>query len=368
MRVLLSTVGTRGDVQPLIALAEAVRARGHVVRLCVPPNFTAWAAAHGFEAVAVGIEMRAPRAGAAPPATPALVTDLITNQFDVLHEATRDCDVLLGAGAHQYAARSMAELRGIRYVNALYAPSALPSEANTRAWNERSRDRVNANRARFGLPAVEDVLSHIVTDEPWLAADATLAPLPARDDMRVRDAGAWLLVDDMPHDDALARFLEAGAPPVYVGFGGMPVPDGTARTVIDAVRRTGARVILASGWADLAAIDTGDDCLVVDEVNQQRLFTQVAAVVHHGGAGTTHTAALAGAPQVVVPLFGDQPYWAGRVQALGIGDTVPVAALSAGALATALEAVLDGGTRARAAAVAASMVTDGAERAAAWLT
>src|SRR5258708_8893132 len=92
-----------------------------------------------------------------------------------------------------------------------------------------------------------------------------------------------------------------------------------ARVGIEAVRAKGRRALVSRGWADLALIDDRDDCFVVGEVNQQALFGRVAAVVHHGGAGTTTTAARAGAPQLVVPQIGDQPYWAGRVPDRGIG-------------------------------------------------
>src|SRR5262249_7680152 len=137
MRVLLSVVGTRGDVQPVIALALEVRELGHEVRLCVPPNFVEQAQGLGFAATSVGIERRAPRAGAAGGAAATQpIPDLIADQFDTVGAAAKGCDILLGANAHQYAARSVAELYGIPYVNALYAPTALPADDNTRAWNE----------------------------------------------------------------------------------------------------------------------------------------------------------------------------------------------------------------------------------------
>src|SRR4051794_27344117 len=150
MRVLLSVVGTRGDVQPVISLALEVRKLGHEVGLCLPPNFIEWARALGFATTPVGIEMRAPRPGAV--ASPPL-PDLITDQFDTIGAAANGYDILLGANAHQYAARSIAELHGIPYVNAVYAPTALPGDENTRAWNERARERINSNRQRLGLAA-----------------------------------------------------------------------------------------------------------------------------------------------------------------------------------------------------------------------
>src|SRR5450756_2108023 len=86
------------------------------------------------------------------------------------------------------------------------------------------------------------------------------------------------------------------------------VAEDASRVTIEAVRAQGRRVLVGRGWADLALIDDRDDCLAVGEVNQQALFGRVATVMHHGGAGTTTTAARAGAPQVVVPQAGDQPY------------------------------------------------------------
>ena len=118
--------------------------------------------------------------------------------------------------------------------------------------------------------------------------------------------------------------------------------------------------LLARGWADLAPIDGQDDCFAVGEVNQQALFGRVAAVVHHGGAGTTTTATLAGAPQVVVPQWADQPYWASRVADLGIGAAHDVQAPTTGSLSAALRTALTPKTRARAAAVAGTIRTDGA--------
>jgi len=125
-------------------------------------------------------------------------------------------------------------------------------------------------------------------------------------------------------------------------------------------RAHGRRLVLGRGWAELDRIDDGQDTLVVGEVNQQALFGRVAAVVHHGGAGTTTIAALAGAPQVIVPQLVDQPHWARRVAELGIGAAHDGPVPTADSLARALEVALAPATRARAMAVAAEIRTDGA--------
>jgi vancomycin aglycone glucosyltransferase len=178
----------------------------------------------------------------------------------------------------------------------------------------------------------------------------------------VVQTGAWILSDERPLPAELVAFLDSGEPPVYVGFGSMPMraSKDVARVAIEAIRAQGRRVLVSRGWADLDLIDDRDDCLVVDEVNQQALFGRVAAVVHHGGAGTTTTAARAGAPQVVVPQIVDQPHWAGRVAELGIGAAHDGPTPTFESLSAALRTALTPETRGRARAVAGTIRTDGA--------
>ena len=215
---------------------------------------------------------------------------------------------------------------------------------------------------------MDNVRDHVFTDHPWLAADPTLAPWPEPADLDVVQTGAWILPDERPLPAELEAFLDAGTPPVYVGFGSMPRPaKDIARVAIEAIRAQGRRVLVARGWADLALIDDRDDCFAVGEVNQQALFGRVAAVVHHGGAGTTTTAARAGAPQVVVPQMADQPYWAGRVADLGIGAAHDGPTPTTESLSAALRTALAPETRARATAVAGTIRTDGATVAATLL-
>jgi vancomycin aglycone glucosyltransferase len=154
---------------------------------------------------------------------------------------------------------------------------------------------------------------------------------------------------------------------VYVGFGSMRAPQDLARAAIEAIRAQGRRAVVGRGWADLALIDGRDDCFAVGEVNQQALFGQMAAVVHHGGAGTTTTAARAGAPQVVIAQWADQPYWAGRVAKLGIGAAHDGPAPTTESLSAALSAALSSETHARATAVAGTIRTDGTTMAATLL-
>jgi vancomycin aglycone glucosyltransferase len=399
MRVLLSTIGSRGDVQPLVALASQLRALGQEVRLCVPPDFRDWIESLGFAVTPIGPELRKMTA-ASPPATPApfsperrrqLAEGTVATQFETIASAAQDCDIIVGATALQIAARSVAEKMGIPYVFAAYCPIVLPSPhhappplptipgltpapatADNRELWARDAERfndlfgpaLNSYRASMGLAPVDDVRSYIFTDRPWLAADPTLAPWPDPADPAVFQTGAWILPDERPLSRELETFLEAGEPPVYFGFGSIRAPQDLCRMMIHTARALGRRAIVSRGWADLSLVDTEPDCLAIDEVNQQALFKQVAAVVHHGGAGTTTTAALIGAPQVVIPQMYDQHYWAQRIHHLGIGTAHAAGTPTTDSLTDALEHTLQPEVGARAQSIATAVRRDGAPMAA----
>ena len=167
------------------------------------------------------------------------------------------------------------------------------------------------------MDPIDDVLDYVLTDHTWLAADAALAPVPATPGREIFQTGTWVLADRTPLPADLEAFLESGEPPILVGFGSMPAAGDMTRRLIGAARAVGRRIIVSRGWADLDLIDDAPDCMAVGDVSHDVLFPRVAAVVHHGGAGTTAAAARAGVPQVITPMFGDQFYWASRIVDLG---------------------------------------------------
>jgi vancomycin aglycone glucosyltransferase len=398
MRVLLSTIGSRGDVQPVVALALHLRELGQEVRICAPPDFGEWIGTFGIPFVPVGPEVRqtaAPRPSAvqAPP-TPEqlrkLMEDTVAGQFKAITAAARGCDILVAGMSLQFALHSVAEQIGIPYVYAAWCPITLPSQhhappplpswaqpptvgtadnrtlwiQDAKRWNELWAEAINSHRSAAGLAPVSDVRSHILTSRPWLAADPTLAPWAETADLDVVQTGAWIRADERPLSPELEAFLDAGEPPVYFGFGSMRTSQDVSQAILKAARAVGRRAIVSRGWAGLSLPDHEPDCFTVDEANLQALFTRVAAVVHHGGAGTTTTAAQAGAPQVVVPQMYDQHYWAKRVHLLGIGTAHAPGAPTADTLTEALSHTIQPDVAARARAVAASVRTDGAEIAA----
>ncbi len=398
MRVLLSTIGSRGDVQPLVALALRLRVLGHQARLCVPPDFRAWIEGLGLEMVPVGPEVRGsatsrPPAEAPPPPPPTpeqirgLIDETAATQFQAIGAAAAGCDAVVAATAIQIAAGSIAERHDIPYVFAAYCPIVLPSPhhappplpgrapasavaetrelwaRNAEHFNQTFRDSLNPQRASLGLALVADVRDYMFTNRPWLAADAVLAPWPDPSDRAVFQTGAWIVADERPLPRDVQLFLDAGEPPVVFGFGSGRAPRDAGQAIIGAARAAGRRALVSRGWAELAADGNAPDCLTVGEVNFQALFPRVAAVVHHGGAGTTTLGALAGTPQVVVPQVYDQHYFAHRVQELGIGVAHAPAAVTAESLTMAIDQAMRPEVSVRARAIATHVRRDGAERA-----
>jgi vancomycin aglycone glucosyltransferase len=395
MRALFSTIGSRGDVQPAVALASHLKGLGHEVSVSVPPDFREWIESLGIAVIPIGPEVRSfarSRPMGTQPQSPLtlqqqrqMVEASVATQFETLTSAAQGCDVIVAATALQVAARSVAEKMGIAYVFAAYAPVVLPSphhapppmrplpghappatNDNRELWaqdatrfNDLFGAAVNAGRASLGLGAIGDVRSHMFTDQPWLAADTTLGPWPDRTDSGVFQTGAWILPDERPLSRELDRFLDGGDPPIYFGFGSTRAPEEAGAAMVHAARALGHRAIISQGWFDDSLVDGEPDCLSIGEVNVHALFARVAAVVHHGGAGTTTAAALAGVPQVVIPNHYDQHYWAQRVHTLGIGMAHTAGAPTKDSLTSALAQSLRPDMAARARAVAGSVCRDG---------
>lgn len=391
MRILLSTIGSRGDVQPLVALGLQLKELGQDVHLCVPPDFREWIEGLGLTVTPIGPELRSTGKsnpmGSRP--TPEQIRQMmegtVATQFETITAAAQGCDMIVGATALQVAAPSIAEIMGIPYFFTAYCPAVLPSphhappvltlhgdksvtmtnyselwEQDAQRWDMQWRDILNTQRTTRGLSPVSEVRRHILTDQPWLASDPMLGPWDDHQDESVFQTGAWMVKDERPLDSELEAFLDAGDPPIYFGFGSISAPQGLNEAMIKSARALGRRAILLKGWADLALLDDAQDCIAIGEVNQQALFKRVAAIVHHGGAGTTHAATRGGAPQVLIPQHYDQYYWAGRVQELGIGVAHRQNTPTTESLTSALEQTLQPEVIAHAQSIAKAIRSDGA--------
>jgi sterol 3beta-glucosyltransferase len=373
MRVTIIAIGSRGDVQPYVALGRGLAAAGHDVRVATHAPFRELVCEHGLEFAAVaegalsrGGETRSGRAWARHGSRlmPHWV-GMLRDGASVARQRLADCwgategaDAIVVSVLGTLPGLQMATARGLPMVRAYYAPRGRVARASVRqALWLCARPWVNrARRAALGLPSLG-------LGEPFGALDAArvpllygYSPLVAPADGPGEATGYWLLASAWEPDDELRTFLEAGDPPVLVTFGNLSdaAPERTTALLLDAIARAGCRALLIRGPHLAPGAELPPTALAIDPAPYDRLFPRVAAVVHHGGAGTTAYALHAGVPSVVVPRIADQPFWAGRVSALGVGPApIPRRELSAERLAAAIHAATsDAGIRARAAALA----------------
>lgn len=385
MKVLLLTLGTRGDVQPYVALALELAEAGHEAVLAAPGLFESFVTGYGvgFAALDDG-PMRMMDTSGVREATEggvrarvALARQMSKLFIPLLEDVWAVASEGAGAGAEVVvhngqvlAGQHVAEKLGVPAVLASPIPMYVPTREFP--WPGQSlpvRLPAAMNRVTFlGMKAASLAFGRTV--DAWRQRTLGLPRRPGRHDplrrpeggpapvlhafsprvvpppadwpAPVTTTGYWFVPSEADAGrlpDELADFLEAGDPPVFVGFGSMVGrrPERTASVVAEAVRRAEVRAVLATGWGGLDPGMLHEEIFVVREVAYERLFPRVAAVVHHGGAGTTGTAVASGLPQVVCPFVADQPFWARRMHVLGVAPTpVPQRRLTAESLAGAL--------------------------------
>jgi UDP:flavonoid glycosyltransferase YjiC (YdhE family) len=384
MRVLLAPHGSRGDIQPMLALAHALRDRGHVAAFVAPANFVEWIRTHGFEAESNGIDVEAVLQAAGADLHSLRwqmrhLAELSATLFESVARASERADLIVGAGV-QMASASVAEWRDVPCASVAFCPCAIPSAdappppikiqtlprwVNRVLWDISGpavswalRSHINRGRATLGLRGIDNVLSYLVGDEILVAADRDLAPLGDDALEKAVATDAWILEqDDIALEPRVDAFLTLDPAPVYIGFGSMVakrVPTLAAETIA-AVRAVGRAAIVAGGWAGLDQhIAPANDILIAGALPHAKIFPRVSAVIHHGGAGTTTAAARAGAPQVILPHILDQYYWAHRIAQLGLGPrAMPADLVTADILADRIDAAVgDPAIRARATSLA----------------
>ncbi|USX56380.1 glycosyltransferase [Lentzea sp. HUAS12] len=381
MKICVVAVDTRGGVQPYAALALGLTRAGHEVRVVAPEDFTGWLTGMGLDAAPLTGRMdeaarAAAEAGFSGAVVPKgmrarLVEQSLVQARELLGHA-EGSDVLMGGIGGAVLGRDVAEKLGVPFVDAHLHPVGLVSTALPGvlapwmpSWTGGAGNLIGSAITEFALTAPFRAVSRAVRTDvlglprrrrrPSALAlygfSRHLASAPTGWNV----TGYWFLAEDAEWTPParLEQFLAEGDPAVCVGFGSMvgSDPAATARLVVEAVRQVGVRAVLLTGWDGMRDIVDGDDVLVVDQAPHSWLFPRVAAVVHHGGAGTTAAAARAGVPAVVVPHGVDQPFWGNRIAALGVGPRpLPRADLTASSLATALRTALtDDGMRRRAA-------------------
>lgn len=398
MRIAIVAFDTRGGVQPYAALAVGLAGAGHDVRIVTTADFVPLLESRGVAVAPIAGDARAFAEASdslaemgpleAARAMRSLTRDLVINVTGETHEACVGAELITGGIGGMAVARPVAERLGVGFLPALLQPIGPPTAAFPGVFVPGVPRWLGATGRRASHAVTRLALSQMLRPAERGARTEVLGlparPSPVHPELPVvygfsrhvvpsppewgpehHVTGYWTLpaTDEWsPPRAALAAFVAADPPPVCIGFGSMTSRDPAVLTdlVVEAVRGRGMRAILLSGWGGLSDAGGGDDVMVTDEVPHEWLFPRVAAVVHHGGAGTTGAALRAGVPSVVVPFGVDQPFWAAQVTALGAGPPpIPRRRLSVTALGDALETVLaDTAMRDRARALGARICTE----------
>jgi len=395
MRFAIETLGTWGDVQPYIALALGLMARGHEVQLAAPVQFADLAAQQAIPFASLPGEFLAlldtPEGKAAVAGGKGLsagfkllrhVRPLMARLLDEEWRAVRDYqpDVLV-YHPKSFGSPDMATALGIPHVLASPIPGFTPTNdfptpvlpfASLGPFNKMShafaigsarwlfaKDLKKWRATALGLPAT-------MAREPAAGAlyaySPSVLPKPRDWGANVLVTGYWFLDDPGWQPSAsLESFLNAGPPPVYIGFGSMPNLNPAVWTgmILEALDMTGKRGLLAIGGGAMARGDPSASAFFLDHAPHDRLLPHASAAIHHGGAGTTAASLRAGLPTQIVPFFGDQLFWGRRVAALGAGPApMDRKALNADGLAKALTAMDSEPMRARAAEMSVALGKD----------
>ena len=393
MNITILAPGSRGDVQPYVALGNGLLRAGHAVTVLTYHNFEQLVTSYGLGFVALDGDVEAVAQSMQALVEQGNMAKILARQAETAAAAAyqsatqgliacADADLLIAGLGGLFSGAALAEKLHKPLLQAYVLPftptsafasvlTPLPQSPLT-AWanypsHQLARQAIwQTSRAADGKARAE-VLN--LPTAPFFGPFATLKrqtqPIlygysprvlsPPKDwAANIHVTGYWFL--DPPNGwhppSELAAFLAAGLPPVYIGFGSMPnsKPEVIADLVVQALARSGQRGVLSAGWGGLKKADLPDSVYMVGSLPHSWLLPQMAAVVHHGGAGTTAAGLAAGVPSVITPFFADQPFWAKRVAELGVGpQPIPRKQLTLENLAAAIQsAVSDQAMRARA--------------------
>ena len=381
MKITIIAIGSRGDVQPLVALGLGLKSNGHEVAVATHAIFENVVQSNGLGFFLIRADPKktlesrdgqeALKNGSNPLRSWIDFSRMVRPSFiqtglDCLN-ACEGSDLIVYSPFSTFFALQIAEKLNIRSVAAYLAPahptSQIPSflsptqgnlgkMLNLFSWKIYElmiwypyRAIINELRMRhLGLPplGITSFRSSGKKDRLVLyGISPSVFPKPPDWGQNIKVTGYWFLENETGWSPPaeLLEFLARGTPPVYVGFGSMTLhdPQSVTAMVLKALKHSNQRGVLLNGWGCLGGTDLPDSVIKIDSAPHGWLFPRMAAVVHHGGAGTTASVLRAGRPSVIVPFFVDQPFWGRRVSELGAGtEPIPFKKLTAERLAASI--------------------------------
>jgi sterol 3beta-glucosyltransferase len=377
MRILITTFGTRGDIQPFIALGIGLKNAGHDVAICTSEGYKSFVDEYDLGYVFMSNELLQLSQdlldGAGGMRGMIRTTKTILGAVRNLMDDEWNAAVTFQPDLIVYHTKCLGSIHVAEKLNIpAIASIPLPFYTPTREFpvpfmsgirlgeqfNLLSYKIMGLSSGMY-IKATNDFRSKVLGMPPlprfpdlFVRADGSPVPilypysrhvLPVPKDFppHAHVTGYWFLdhSTDWQPEPELIDFLEAGPPPVYIGFGSMGGKGGEKRAQIafEAVKKAGQRSVVASGWGGLKASEVPDDIFMINMVPHDWLFPRVSAVVHHGGAGTTAAGLRAGKPTIVCPFLGDQPFWGRIVEQLGVGPkAIPQSRLTADLLSEAI--------------------------------
>jgi UDP:flavonoid glycosyltransferase YjiC (YdhE family) len=411
--IVIFTIGTQGDVRPCVALGQGLKRSGYPVRIATSRNFTELVRNAGLEFCPLTADFQAMLEANNSIGDHGLNLREIARIFREQYTnwaahwvqeglaASEGAGLLIGVSNSILLAKALSEARGIPFAIARLQPVTLsrilpPIMFGCARKQVPGAVSLGAHCLMFKLlwnvmrPAINGIVRPQLglKPHPWygpyfreLQAAKTIngfsehvLPRPADWTEFSQVTGYWFL-DPPPWSPSreLQDFLNAGQKPVYIGFGSMVAGSAAAftETVLEGVKRSGRRAVLATGWGALNGEDGlwSEQIFFLRQAPHERLFPLMAGAVHHGGAGTTATSVRAGIPSVIVPFFGDQPFWAHCLHKRGVAPpALERKTLTPAVLAASLKAIEASPAQEKAAALGRAVrAEDGVGEALRWL-
>jgi len=339
MKIAFVILGTRGDVQPMVALATGLIKKGHEAIICAPPENEELVRRNNCEFVAFGPSIKKEikenphkqKGGVAVKITPAQGKKLFSDQINLLPDKIKGVNLVLGAGI-VVGVQTAADILKVPYRYVAFYPIMLGTTKNDPflnrmgfgfgrlAMNAFAKGFINKNRAKFGLPPIMDIWQHWLGENVIVACDKELNSAREGVAFAFTQTGFMILPSKSGLPANVETFLNSGKPPIYIGFGSNPIVNAEKYSQIfeQVYDSTNQRLIISKGWADFPE-SNANDILYVDEVPFELLFPRLAAVIYHGGTGTMAAIARAGIPQAAFPFMGDQFENRKQIVKLGLG-------------------------------------------------